>query len=405
MNFQKLLFSLFILITVFSCRKVKVSEADEQDWFAGGSQTVFVTGVGAYSQAFPTLSDWHDRIHEIGDLAFEATFVSAPAPKNPGLGPIFNSVSCISCHINDGRGRAPNAGEQSISLLMRLSQSGQDPHGGPLPIPLYGLQLQTKGIFGKIPEGTVQVSYIYTTATFPDGEVYELRTPTFTLQNLYASLTGTVLTSPRIAPPVFGMGLLEAIPEATLLSYQDIGDSDGDGISGKANYVWNIKEQKQSIGRFGWKANTPSVLQQVAAAYNEDMGITNFLFPKENSFGQSQYDNLSDDPEITDSLIYAATFYMQTVAVPGRRNVKDPDVMRGKQLFKDAKCIKCHVPSHRTGVNVAFKDISNQLIFPYTDLLLHDMGPNLADNRPDYLADGQEWRTLGYWSIRNSQWS
>lgn len=399
MFLKKSLLLFFTVLGIVSCRKVKVAEADEQDWYAGGGQTVFVTGVGAYSQAFPSLSEWHDRVHEIGDLAFEATFVSAPAPKNPGLGPIFNSVSCFSCHINDGRGKAPNAGDQLLSLLIRLSLDGQNEHGGPLPVPFYGGQLQTRAVFGKSPEGSVNVSYTYITGAFPDGETYELRVPTFALQNLYAGSVAGILTSPRIAPPVFGMGLLEAIPEATILSYQDINDIDGDGISGKANYVWNIKENKTTLGRFGWKANNPSILQQVAAAYQEDMGITTFLFPKETSFGQSQFDNYPDDPELTDSLVYANTFYMQTLAVPARRNVTDAEVIRGKQLFNDAKCAKCHVPKHRTGVNVTFKDVSNQLIFPYTDLLLHDMGAGLADNRPDFLASGQEWRTPPLWGI------
>jgi len=391
---------IFALLILTACRKPQVKEFENQEWFSGGGQTVFITGVNAYGEPFPTLTSWHKRMHEIGDFIFESTYVSAPAPKNPGLGPIFNNVSCVSCHIKDGRGKASIDGQQMASgTLIRLSVPGQTQHGGPIPVPLYGGQLQQRSIFGKQAEADVHVTYTYTTGTFPDGETYELRKPTFTLSNFYAGPVAGLLTSPRNSPAVFGLGLLEAIPEANILKYQDINDADNDGISGKANYVWDIYENKTKLGRFGWKANTSSLLQQVASAFNEDMGITTFLFPNESSFGQLQYDGLKDDPELSDSLLHLTTFYIQTLAVPGRRNVDDPQVKRGKQIFTDAKCAKCHVPSHRTGVNVVFTYLSNQLIFPYTDLLLHDMGVELADNRPDFLADGQEWRTPPLWGI------
>jgi CxxC motif-containing protein (DUF1111 family) len=202
-----------------------------------------------------------------------------------------------------------------------------------------------------------------------------------------------------MAPPVFGLGLLEAIPEMTILGLQDVSDANGDGISGKANRSWNVKENKMTLGRFGWKAAAPSILQQIAEAYKEDMGVTNFLFPVESTYGQSQYINYYNHTDLSDSLLYMNEFYVKTLAVPARRNVTDPEVIQGKKVFADANCIACHVPSHRTAVNVAFPPLSNQLIFPYTDLLVHDMGPGLADNRPDYLADGQEWRTPPLWGI------
>jgi CxxC motif-containing protein (DUF1111 family) len=286
-----------------------------------------------------------------------------------------------------------------MPLLLRLSIDGQTEHGGPLPVPLYGGQLQTRAILGKVPEATIDVNYTYITESFADGETYELRTPVFTIQNMYAGPVAGMMTSPRIAPPVFGMGLLEAIPDATILSFEDPYDKDGDGISGRANYVWNIKENRKTLGRFGWKANNPTILQQVAAAYNEDIGITNFLFPAESSYGQSQYVNYYNQTDLSDSLVYAAAFYTKTLAVPARRNINDPEVIKGKQIFFDAKCVSCHIPKHRTGVSVSFAPLSNQLIFPYTDLLLHDMGTGLADNRPDWLANGQEWRTPPLWGI------
>jgi len=394
---------LIIIFLCVSCRKARVREFENQEWFSGGSQTVFLSGVNSYAQPFPTLSPYYKRLHEIGDIVFESTFISSPAPKNPGLGPVFNNVSCVSCHINDGRGKATVEGQGLSATLLRLSIPGIGVHGGPIPVPLYGGQLQQQAIFGSTPEASVTVNYTYLPGSFPDGESYELRKPIFTISNYYAGPVAGMLVSARNSPAVFGLGLIEGISEIDILKYQDIHDSDNDGISGKANYVWNIYENKTSLGRFGWKANTPSLLQQVASAFNEDMGITNLLFPNENSHGQIQDNSTGNKTDLSDSLLHITTFYMQTLAVPARRNVEDPMVKRGKQIFEDAQCAKCHVPSYRTAVNVAFKDISNQLIFPYTDLLLHDMGSDLTDNRPDFLADGQEWRTPPLWGIGLSE--
>lgn len=389
-----------LLVVVCACRKHGDGTIfEEEDWYAGGTQTSFVFGSGAYSQAFATLNPGEMGIHGVGDKAFEAIFVSAPAPVNGGLGPIFNNVSCVSCHVGDGRGKPPVAGEALSSLLIRISVDGEGAHGDPMEAPLFGGQFQQKAVFGVQPEGDVDVNYSYVTGYFLDGSSYELRVPNFTLTNAYTSLPAGFMISPRVAPPVFGLGLLEAISDATILGFQDIYDSDGDGISGKANYVWNIKKQKKTIGKFGWKAGAPTLLQQIAAAYNQDMGVTNFLFPKESSQGQNQYDNLNDDVELSDSLLYAVNFYMQTLAVPAKRNIHDPQVKEGKKIFQEAKCHSCHKLSVRTGTNVAFPHVSNKLIFPFTDMLLHDMGPGLADNRPDFLANGNEWRTPPLWGI------
>lgn len=396
--------SLFLFSTIslllFSCKKNGTTiEFEKQDWFAGGSQTAYVFGSNAYGQIFSGLTADQKRMHEIGDKAFEAIFVSAPAPINPGLGPIFNAVSCASCHVSDGRGKSPMEGEALLSLLIRVSLSGQDPHGGPAPVPGFGGQFQQRAIAGTMPEGDVSVSYSYQNFTYSDGETYQLRTPLFQVINTYSMFPINAMISPRIAPPVFGLGLLEAVPDASFLAHEDPNDADDDGISGKANYVWNILENRMTMGKFGWKAGAPNLIQQIAAAYNQDMGITSFVFPQESSFGQPQFSFLSNKPELSDSLLYATTFYMQTLKVPARRNVKDEAVIRGKQLFYDAKCTACHVPKFRTKVNVAFPAMSNQLIFPYTDFLLHDMGEGLADNRPDGLADGKEWKTPPLWGI------
>ena len=389
-----------IILSVYSCIEPEIlKESDYNEWLSGGAQTVFDAGAGAFKSIFPNISPAREEVHEIGDGAFEQTFVSAPALINPGLGPIFNNVSCTSCHINDGRGKPPLSGEQISSLLIRLSIPGTGPHGGPNPVPGFGGQLQQRGIFGGAPEAAVKIDYIEQQYQFSDGETYSLRHPTYTLENPYTSLPGDLMISPRVAPPVFGLGLLEAIAEADILSLADAEDKNGDGISGKPNYAWNIVEGKKTLGRFGWKAANPSLLQQSAGAYNEDMGITNFVFPNESSNGQTQYDGLQDEYEVSDSLLHAVAFYIRTLAVPARRKADDAQVLAGKMIFTQAKCSSCHVPRHRTKVDVAFPEISNQVIFPYTDMLVHDMGAELADNRPDFDANGQEWRTSPLWGI------
>jgi CxxC motif-containing protein (DUF1111 family) len=384
-----------------ACRKAEVlADDDLNEWLSGGIQTIFDESAGAFSAIFPSISSSNEKIHELGDAAFEATFVSAPAPVNPGLGPVFNNVSCASCHIADGRGRAPiNASELLTSMLIRVSLPGADAHGGPLAVPGFGAQLQQRAIVGMMPEANVNVSYLEQTHSFSDGDTFNLRTPSYQLSAPYIPLPGNVLVSPRVAPPVFGLGLLEAISENDIVALADVNDLNGDGISGKPNYVWNVLEQKKSLGRFGWKANNPTVLQQTAGAYSEDMGITSYLFPRESSFGQSQFDNRNDEVEVPDTLLRAVSFYIQTLAVPGRRDADAPNVKMGKNLFKQAQCGSCHIPQMQTEVNVAFPEVSNQIIFPYTDLLLHDMGENLADHRPDFLADGNEWRTPPLWGI------
>ncbi|RFZ95457.1 thiol oxidoreductase [Mucilaginibacter conchicola] len=402
--------SIFVVVMLlqFACRKVdSLTPVDNPDseWLSGGSQTAFDQGSGAFSHAFSSLPANLERIHEIGDAQFNATFVSAPAPLNPGLGPIFNNVSCGSCHVSDGRGKVPGLGESAANMLFRLSIPGEGEHGNPVPVPGYGDQLQTRALFGKQREGDVTITYTETGYKFADGTSYSLRAPTYTFNSLYMTMPGNVLLSPRVAAPVFGLGLLEAIDENTILTNADPDDKDGDGISGKANIVWDVYSQKKVLGRFGWKANQPNLLQQVAAAYNGDIGITTFLFPKESSEGQTQFDSAPNSKgyELSDSLLYSTHFYVRTLAVPVRRNVTDSKVVEGKALFTSAGCIKCHKADMRTGVDVTLPQVSNQLIHPYTDLLLHDMGTGLADNRPDFLAGGTEWRTAPLWGIGLTQ--
>jgi CxxC motif-containing protein (DUF1111 family) len=387
-------------ITILSCTKnPKSIFSANSEWSSGGLQTVFDESSSAFSHGFSGLSARQESVHSVGDALFENTFVSAPSITHAGLGPAYNNVSCISCHIGDGRGKVPGVGEDAASILFRISMIGTDEFGGPIPVPGFGTQISNRIIAGYTKEADVTISFTEKEFAFTDGEKYNLRFPTYQIISPYKAMPGQVLLSPRVASPVFGLGLLEAIPASTIESFVAEQASSNKGISGKINYVYDITTKTNAIGRFGWKANQPTVLQQSASAFQGDIGITNYLYPTENTFGQSQMDNLNDDVEVSDSILHAVSFYIQTLAVPARRNVNDKMVMEGKALFAKANCNSCHKSDVRTVTNVALAGISNQLIHPFTDLLVHDMGADLADNRPDYLANGNEWRTAPLWGI------
>lgn len=392
------LLAVLVLLMVKCQKSSEFPVTQYNDQLSGGSETVFDATSHAFSNMFPYLTGYDIQVHQLGDFTFGQTFVTAPAIIHSGLGPVFNNNACTNCHHNDGIG-LPTAGDAQSSLLIRISIPGVDNHGGPVAAPDYGLQVQDKAVFGRVPEAKVNITYVNQVLAFADGEQYQLRTPTYTLTNLYAPLPAGYLLSPRLAPPMIGLGLLEAIPESEIVANQDPNDANGDGIKGHPNYVWDSVSHSTKIGRFGWKANTATILEQVASALNQDMGITTSALSGESSFGQSQYDGLNDDPELPDSLLNALKFYAQTLAVPARRGTTDPTVQRGEALFISMKCVNCHKQTFTTGVDVARPYMSNQVIHPYTDLLLHDMGDGLADNRPDFKANGREWRTAPLWGL------
>ena len=366
---------------------------------SGGETTTFTRTSNSFSTPAPNLSPEGAKRHREGDKDFGAIFVTAPAAVNSGLGPIFNHSACENCHPKDGRDAAPGDGEEMDTMFLRLSLPGTDPlTGGPVPVPEFGTQLFTKANFGTDPHGTVNVAYEEETVTLPgSGVEVSLRTPSHIVET-FNDLPDETLFSPRIGPPVFGRGLLEAIPAHTILEMADEEDADGDGISGRANYVWDAEQEETALGRFGLKANIPNLRLQTAAAYHNDIGVTSPIFVEESSTGQVQDDLLDDDPEIDEEILGDATFYIQTLAVPARRNVESPDVQLGQMIFAQANCHGCHVPALKTG-EFPIAELANQVIRPYTDMLLHDMGPGLADFRPDFLATGSEWRTPPLWGI------
>ena len=373
---------------------------DETRPLSGGQATVFDASSQAFEMPIPTLSASELDRFLAGDTTFEQVFVTPPAEVNPGAGPVFSHTSCVGCHLRDGRGRGAFGAEPPFvgSMLMRVSLPGYSAHGGPAPVPGFGVQLGDRANYGVEPEARVQVSFFETAEKLADGEAVYLKHPVYDIVEPYQPLPAGVLLSARMAPPVFGRGLLEAISESDILALSDPSDADGDGISGRPNYVHNFRTGRTELGRFGLKANNPDILQQVASAYNEDMGVTSPYFPRESVWSQPQHDGRDDDPEIARETLDITTFYIQTLAVPARRNWDDPQVVRGEILFESTGCAGCHTTTFRTGSH-EIPSLSGQVIHPYTDMLLHDMGEALADHRPDFEATGREWKTPALWGL------
>ena len=289
------------------------------------------------------------------------------------------------------------------AMVIRLSIPGVGTNGGPLPHPEYGTQLQNNAIDEVPEEGRATIRYREIPGSFADGETYSLRSPIYEFSEMsHGPINEDVLYSPRVAPAMYGLGLLEAIPESTIRAQSDPDDINGDGISGRPNWVWDPVKQERVIGRFGWKANVANLQQQVASAAFGDMGITTSLFPAQNC-RPTQAACLSasqgSGPELDDVRLSRLVMYSRSLAVPAKRDVEKPAVRKGEQLFAKAGCDSCHTPSFETDSTAAMPALANQDINPYTDLLLHDMGEGLADGRPDFEATGREWRTPPLWGI------
>ena len=365
---------------------------------AGGEGTTTASNHEAFGMSARNLTDAERGDFVVGNSFFTQNWVTAPSSTEArdGLGPLLNGQACASCHVRDGRG-TPEEGEPG--LLFRLSVPGES---GPAPEPVYGGQLQDRSILGVPAEGQVLRLYVEEPGVFADGETYSLRRPMYEFDDLaYGPISVEVQVSPRMAPAVFGAGLLEAIPEDDIVSASDPDDSDGDGISGRPNWIEDPTTGETTLGRFGWKANVPSVEQQVAAAFIGDIGITSHISPEQNCTETQTACSAAPnggEPEIPDDRMEKVVFYNQTLAVPARRDLDSPDVRAGARLFNDIGCIGCHQPRQETD-DAEISALANQVIFPFTDLLLHDMGPGLADDRTDGGASGTEWRTAPLWGI------
>ncbi|MGG8495060.1 di-heme oxidoredictase family protein [Tenacibaculum sp. TC6] len=407
---NKIFFCFTLVFFLVACNKkeeyIPIYHYEEGEELSAGKLTTTILGANAFDQQVPNLSTAHSRLFFVGNSLFRQNWVSAPASTTArdGLGPTFNARSCSACHNRDGRGKPLEEGQEfSNGFLMRISTQGVGIHGGPNPVPEYGDQIQEHANLGIPYEAKVTVRFETFTGTFADGESYELRKPIYTIQDeQFGSLQG-VLTSPRVGQQVIGLGLIDAISNEDLLANEDETDKNNDGISGRANYVWNVVTQQTELGRFGWKANQPNLKQQVAGAFSGDMGLTTSLFPNQNCPSPQQDCQNSVNggtPEVTDESLNDIMIYSTSLSVPIRRNYKEENVLKGKQLFNDLKCASCHIETFTTSTTYPFNPtLQNITVRPYSDFLLHDMGEDLADNRPDFKATGKEWRTQPLWGI------
>jgi CxxC motif-containing protein (DUF1111 family) len=381
-----------------------------------GAFTTIESGAGAYSMPVPHLTEEQRKVFADGHAQFHEAWVVAPDPSGVwGLGPTFNEDRCAHCHEANGRARGPAEREPAArGMLVRLSIPGVTGQGAPLPHPVYGDQLQNRGIQDRVPaEGQAVFTYTERPVAFADGETVVLRKPHIQFVALaFGELGPETMASPRVAPAMVGLGLLESVPEDTIL--QIAKDQPALGVSGRPNRVWDVEHETIALGRFGWKANQPSLRQQIAAAFHGDIGATTYMFPEENCpavqaacldvpsaskcGGQGGCTGNQYRPEVVPSRLSNIALYLQALAVPARRDVEAAAFKRGEALFAQANCSACHVPELKTG-KAALQAASNLPIRPYTDLLLHDMGEELADHRPDFLADGREWRTPPLWGI------
>lgn len=406
---RPLRFVLLLAVGVLLAACGATSEWDASDLVAddrlAGDATVTALTTNAFGLPNPTLSNADRRRFELGDSFFTQPWVQAPASTEArdGLGPQFNANSCAACHVKDGRAEPPTDDEDTPGLLLRLSVPGRGPHDGPRPHPVYGGQLQDHALPSRSAEGTIVISRTTEAGAYADGTPYELERPRYEVVDWRdGQPKERLLVSPRIAPQVIGVGLLEAIGEADIRAAADPDDADGDGISGRVNEVWSPTMQREALGRFGWKANVARLADQTAGAFNGDIGITSSVQPEEEDCEFSplvcEGDVRGGEPEIDDERFGNVVFYTQTLAVPAMRDHDTEAVEQGAGTFVALNCVACHTPVQRTGDHeVAVLD--DQRIRPYTDLLLHDMGPDLADGRRDFAASGSEWRTPPLWGI------
>lgn len=357
---------------------------------SGGETTVDDAGHNAFGRALDNADpgDW-PRMWE-GKRIFIRRFSAAT-----GLGPVYDASSCSGCHFKDGRGGPPSVlapapdatGPQPPPLIYRLGPQLGDATG-------WGAQLQAYAV-DRAPEGRVVVTRAPLGGRYADGTPYELHQPHYRLEGTQQQLA----LAPRVPPTLVGIGLLEAVATADLLAWADPDDTDDDGISGRPR--WLATEAQTRLGRFGWKADQPTLLAQTAAALAEDIGITTASRPAANR----------GPVELSDEALGDLVHYLRMLAPPAQR--RDPAdasrIARGERRFVDIGCAACHRPTLRTASPSSIAGpaaLAEQTIHPYTDLLLHDLGPALAD--PPGTAAGDtdpgaasvaEWRTAPLWGL------
>jgi CxxC motif-containing protein (DUF1111 family) len=364
----------------------------------GGDTTRVIATDDAYSFLATNAPASRQRTFAFGNRLFNTKWAQFPASVKSfdGLGPTFNRNSCSGCHTRDGRGRPPeHPGDPMNSMLVRLS----GPDGKPLAA--YGDQLEDRAILGVKPEGRAIIDYTEVPGAYGDGTPYQLLDPHLDFADLAYGPLDDALVSPRVAPAVIGLGLLEAVPVATLEALEDPDDADGDGISGRINWLTDF-QGKRAAGRFGWKANVATLAEQSAGAAVGDIGITTALRPDQNcppAQVRCAEAAAQPDPEMSERFFDRLMAYIHTLAVPQARGFDTDLVKAGEQAFRRFGCASCHLPTLQSGPDAAFPELADQTFHPFTDLLIHDMGEGLADHRPDGSASGSEWRTTPLWGI------
>lgn len=408
----------FAALTLSVCQSA-VSDSSDQETLAdylntnsGGNLTVTSADARVLLERPPVLNQQQRKLRDRGHAFFNTLFLPGPSevPLRDGLGPLFIGASCEVCHNRLGRGRLPRPEDrQPVALVLQLSTQldqnlWQDFH------PVYGANFNPSSIPGVAAEGAINIQHEPINGAFADGQPWQLTAPIYTLTDLaYGPLQRTGIRrtaiSPRMTQSLIGIGLLEAIPAATILANADPDDDNADGISGRPNRIPTVNSTTQ-LGRFGWKANQINLRDQTTAALLNEQGITSHDRPEQNCTPfqpACMAAQSSEKPEIAETDLNAILTFLRYIPVPARRNVADPTVIRGAQLFQQAACHACHTAHFKTGQMSNDPALAEQDIYPFSDLLLHDMGEELADNRPDHAANGREWRTPPLWGIGLTQ--
>ena len=383
-----------------------IAEVESGEWLPGGEATnVFLLGRNAFLAPAPNLTPENEAQFFVGNSFFNDAWVEAPASTGArdGLGPLFNARACAVCHFRDGRAKPPDEiGESRTGTLIRLGLPEADEMGS-VEHPTYGGQLQDNSISSVEAEGIFQIDWEEIPGTYGDGMPFSLRKPHLQLDGLnYGEVGADVMLSLRVAPQMIGLGLLEGIPVETLEQLEAEGAREGSVVSGRIAWGTDAETGETLPGRFGWKGERTRVRTQTAAALHGDVGITSSIFPQD-TCTTSQLDcseaPSGGQPEVEEEVLHGMALYSAALAVPVRRDWDDSRVLRGKYLFAELQCSACHVPSHRTGDSAPIDELSGQVIWPYTDLLLHDMGEGLSDGLAVGRANGREWKTPPLWGL------
>ena len=379
----------------------------------------------AFSQFTANITFEEEGTFKLGNALFRKNWVSSPSSTqaSDGLGPLFNARACQSCHLKDGRGHPPEGSADATSMFLRLARAASTAEERAkfathealnFPDPVYGTQLQDLAVPGLPGEGRMHIAYAEIEVKLGDGSVVSLRKPIYSIEDLaYGPLDPRTTLSPRIASPMIGLGLVEQIHPADILAHADPDDRNGDGISGKPAIVRDPLTGQLTLGRFGWKAQQATIRQQSADALAGDIGISSPEAPAHwGDCTPAQAACLAmptgvqarlGDTEAPVPVMDLITFYSQNLAVPMRRDADNKDVLAGKQAFYEFGCVACHTPKFVTRRDAPNKAQAFQLIWPYSDFLLHDMGEGLADGQQVGVATGNEWRTPPLWGIGLTQ--